>query len=315
MRLVRLAEFSSKLSLGTVETLSSRAKPCFELSSKTPDWAGLWDERLGIGNPVSHPLVKSYLRSIKEEQAKSTIRPKKSGPLFLDKLQRLAEYILCKIRTPWSSPISLYLLSRDLCFFSIDFSSGDRSSDLGRVLSKEVLFFPQSSGLLFNHTYGKTLRGDSVNTFAVTRYENLIVCPVCNFERYLKISRLLKIDLSNGYLFRATQGNSVLEDPFVASAVYHRLKMYLRSTNSDEGETPLSSRAGCSIILSLLGVCKESTAGHVGRAHSKVIDYYSDLRDTLLPNALGTVLASSASAGITSDVVAAYKASNNLSLF
>lgn len=91
--------------------------------------------------------------------------------------------------------------------------------------------------------------------------------------------------------------------------------MYLRATNSDEGETPHSSRAGCSITLSLLGVSKESTADHVGWAHSNMVDYYSDLRDTLLPDGPAVVLANSASAGITSDVVAAYKASNDLSLF
>lgn len=130
----------SRLSAGTVETLIGKLRAIF----RDAGLGGEWDDRLGIGNPVSHPSVKSYLRSIKEEQAKCRVRPKKSVPLFLDKLQRLAECILCKIRTPGSSPISLYLLSRDLRFFSTEFFSGDRSSDLGRVLSREVLFFPQS---------------------------------------------------------------------------------------------------------------------------------------------------------------------------
>ena len=184
-----------------------------------PGSGGEWDDRLGRGNPVSHPSTKNYLRSIKEEQAQARVCPKKSIPLFLDKSQRLAEHIVCKLRAPEISPICLYLLSRDLCFFSVDFFSGDRSSDLGRVLSREVLFFPQSSGILFNHTFGKTLRGDSVNTFAVKRCDNQVVCPVRNFERYLSISKLLRIDLSKGCLFRATKGNSVLADPFVGSAV------------------------------------------------------------------------------------------------
>ena len=48
---------------------------------------------------------------------------------------------------------------------SIDFFSGNRSSDLGRTKSKEVLLFPDSSGLLFNHTFGKTLRGNSARFF------------------------------------------------------------------------------------------------------------------------------------------------------
>ena len=37
---------------------------------------------------------------------------------------------------------------------------------------------------------------------------------------------------SKGYLFRATKGNSVLEDPFVGSAVHNRLKSYVRAINS-----------------------------------------------------------------------------------
>lgn len=189
---------------------------------------GEWDDRLGIGNPVSHPSVKRYLRLIKEEQAKARIRPKKYVPLFLDKLQSLAEHIMSRLQVSGTSPISLYFLSQDLCFFSIDFFSGDRSSDLGRVLSREFLFFPQSSGILFNHTFGKTLRGDTVNMFAVKRCDNQVVCPVRNFERYLKISKLINGDLSNRYLFRASYGNSVLEDPFVGSAVYNRFKFNRR---------------------------------------------------------------------------------------
>ena len=99
------------------------------------------------------------------------------------------------------------------------------------------------------------------------------MCPVRNFE------------LSKGYLFRATRGNSVLEDPFVGSAVHNRLKSYLHAIKSVEGETPHSSRSGCSITPSLLGVSKESTASHVGWANSNMVDHYSDLRDLLLRSA------------------------------
>ena len=63
------------------------------------------------------------------------------------------------------------------------------------------------------------------------------MCPVRNFERYLAIFRLLKTELSDGYAFRASQGISVLEDPFVASVACQRLKTYLQAITSDEGET------------------------------------------------------------------------------
>ena len=32
---------------------------------------GEWNDRLGIGNPVSHPSIKRYLKSVKEEQGKA----------------------------------------------------------------------------------------------------------------------------------------------------------------------------------------------------------------------------------------------------
>ena len=48
-----------------------------------------------------------------------------------------------------NSPIDLYLLCRDLCFFSVDFFAGDRSSDLGRTLGKELLYFPDILNRVF----------------------------------------------------------------------------------------------------------------------------------------------------------------------
>ena len=80
--------------------------------------------------------------------------------------------------------MDLYLLGRDLCFFSVDFFAGDRS---GRTLGKEFLYFPDKLGILFNHTFGKTLRGDALNTFSIHRCENLGICPVHNFEQYMSI--------------------------------------------------------------------------------------------------------------------------------
>ena len=123
-----------------------------------------------------------------------------------------------------------------------------------------MLFFPDRYGILFIHTFGKTLRGDSRNAFAVRRCAALDVCPVVNFERYIAICKLLDIKLGDGYLFRSTKGNSVLNEPFAGSAVHSRLKVYLKEAGVDEGETPHSARSGCSITLTLLGVSKESIA-------------------------------------------------------
>ena len=148
---------------------------------------GGWDDNLGTGNPASHRLVKAYLQAVKEEQARARVCPRKATPLFLGKLQQISQFIVSSMRKLDNSPIDLYLLGRDLCFFSVDFFAGDRSLDLGRTLGKELLYFPDKSGILFNHTFGKTLRGDALNKFSIRRCENLGICPVHNFEQYMSI--------------------------------------------------------------------------------------------------------------------------------
>ena len=202
-----------------------------------------------------------------------------------------------------------------MCFFTLDFFSGDRSSDLGRIMLKEVLFFPDKSGILFGQGFGKTLRGDAQNVFAVRRCDNNALCPVKNFERYLSLCRLMGIDLQPGFLFRSTCGNSVTEQPFVGSAVYNRLKFYLRKINADNGETPHSSRAGCSITLALLGVRKEDISRHVGWASTRMVDFYNDLTETIKPTSPAAALASCVSKGLAGEVIHNYEAHIDISAF
>lgn len=151
----------TRLAAGTVDNLIGKLRSIFVEEGL----GGEWDDRLGIGNPVSHPSIKAYLKCVREEQAQARVQPRKAVPLFTNKFLAIARSILSKLRKPCTSPSLLYILSRDLSFFCIDFFSGNRSSDLGRTKSKEVLLFPDSSGLLFNHTFGKTLRGNSTHFF------------------------------------------------------------------------------------------------------------------------------------------------------
>jgi len=125
------------------------------------------------------------------------------------------------LRVPKTSPLLLYILSKDLSVFSIDFFTGDHSLDLGRTKSKEIHRFPDSSGLLFNHTFGKTLRAGSTHLFSTKRKENRMICPVQNFMLYLRICHLIRIDISRGYVFRTTtKVGHVSDKPFTGSTVY-----------------------------------------------------------------------------------------------
>ncbi|XP_078345426.1 uncharacterized protein LOC144630944 [Oculina patagonica] len=82
----------TRLAAGTVDSMISMIRKLLTIFVNAK-LGGEWDDMLGIGNPVSHPSIKQYLKSIKEEQAKARSRPKKAIPIFLDKLEKLAVYI------------------------------------------------------------------------------------------------------------------------------------------------------------------------------------------------------------------------------
>ncbi|XP_028418834.1 uncharacterized protein LOC114544373 [Dendronephthya gigantea] len=143
-----------RLAANTVDNNIAKLRTIF-LSARRPDQIS---DGLPPYNPAAHPSVKQYLASICEEQAKATISPKQATPLFHDKFKVLCTHLHQRIRQHDLSPTLCYLYARDLGFFSIDFYSGSRASDLGRIHTKQVLTLPDSGGFLFRQTFGKTLR-------------------------------------------------------------------------------------------------------------------------------------------------------------
>ena len=306
----------TRLAAGTVDSLIGKLRSIFVEESLR----GEWDDRLGIGNPVFHPSIKAYLKCVREEQPQARVQPRKAVPLFTNKFLAIARSILSKLRNPYTSPLLLYILSRDLSFFCIHFFSGNCSSDLGRTKSKEVLLFPDSSGLLFNHTFGKTLRGNSTHSFSVRSSSNSDICPVRNFMLYLNICRLISVDISQGYLFRASsKAGHISDKPFIGSPVDNRFKQYLKDAGLDGGETPHSLRAGCSITLELLGVSKSDIAKHIGWRSTSMVDHYNDLEQIVKPGHTAEVLSSTASSrassSATQDAISSYQDVNELKNF
>ena len=108
----------SRFAAGTVDSLLGKLRAIFAEAGLGEEW----DDRLGTGNPVSHPSIKNYLKLNKEEQAEARVCSKKAVPLFLEKLQMIAQFILTQLQSPRNSPISLYIFSRDLCFSLPTFS-------------------------------------------------------------------------------------------------------------------------------------------------------------------------------------------------
>ncbi|EDO38941.1 predicted protein [Nematostella vectensis] len=164
-------------------------------------------------------------------------------------MAQLCAYLKSPVFSPSCTAPQRYTYVRDMAFFCLDFYTGDRGSDLGRVFTKEVALLPDKQGFLFRHTFGKTLRGGGKsNTFQIKKV----------FRQQV-----------------LSKNNEVSDDPFVGSAIANRLSLHLKSAGIHNGETMHSFRRGCSITLSLLGVPYEEIARHVGWSSVVTAEYYT----------------------------------------
>ena len=171
-----------------------------------------------------------------------------------------------------------YISARDLAFFSLDFFSGDRASDLGRIKTVAVLKHPDGSSLLFHQCVGKTLRGKTSRTFTVKQTANPAICPERNPQFFVELCNSMRLDLSAGFLFRPTsKKGGVINAPLLAPTVQARLTKYLSSLGINDGETAHGFRSGTSILLRLLGVSREYVAKHIGWKSMALVDYYTQV--------------------------------------
>ena len=161
-----------RLAAGTVDNLIGKLRAIFNEEGIVGDW----NDALGFGNPASHLSIRSYLKSVQAEQAEARVFPKQAKPLFLEKLTALLKHLRDRLTLKDTPPLSLYIFARDLAFFSVDFFSGDRASDLGLILTKDVLNTPDSKGYFFRQAVGKSLGKGNRRYFAIRRYSQ--ECPI-----------------------------------------------------------------------------------------------------------------------------------------
>ncbi|KAL9965310.1 hypothetical protein ACROYT_G029091 [Oculina patagonica] len=189
--------------------------------------------------------------------------------------------------------IDRFVIARDQAYFKLVFFSGDRPGDLGQIKVPEILRFPNDEGLLFNHIWGKTLRDGDENVFGVRRNAQAEICPVRGIERYMEVTRDIRVDLTRGYLFRPITPDLGIKDaPFTSSAAESRLKGYLKEMDADNGETLHGFRSGCEITLALTGADLAEIMDHVGRTRRHTALYYMQLAKVLNPAGASARLAS-----------------------
>ena len=124
--------------------------------------------------------------------------------MCLDKLRILCLHLQNLVIASLIKPSQRYIFARELAFFSVDFFSGDRGSDLGRVKTVDILSSPGKDSLIINQVFGKTLRGNNSNVFGLKRIPGSPYCPVMNLQYYAAVPNKMSIKLHPGYLFRVT---------------------------------------------------------------------------------------------------------------
>ena len=159
--------------------------------------------RLRDSNPVAHARVKEYFKFIREEQAGKAIVPSQAVRLFFVKFSKLISFLRRSIEAGVHlSVVNKYILVRDATSFVVDFFTGDRASDLGRLLANQVFRLKDRKGFLLKFTLTKTFRGGTSWPFVLEPFTNNEVCPVSWIEYYLSVCHFLSIELDGGYMFR-----------------------------------------------------------------------------------------------------------------
>ena len=257
-----------RLAAGTVDSYLGKIRAIFNSLGRTDE-----------SNPVSHPRVKEYLKFVRHEQASLGIVPSQAVPLFFSKFKLLVSHLRGLItKGAGLSVANKYILARDVTFFVIDFFTGDRASDLGRLRSDHVFRLRDRQGFLLQFTVGKSQR--SCRSFVVIPIATKEVCPVLWLDYYIAACTALGVDLSSGYLFRTCQSKVVVGDrPILGTSVANRLRKHLRDANLDEGENSHSFRRGLSNTLRQLGCSPEDIALYVGWSSSSMAEHYTRLSE------------------------------------
>jgi hypothetical protein len=169
------------------------------------------------------------------------------------------------------------------------------------VVAQEVKM-EDGSGLVFQHTFGKTLRGDrgKNNSFVIKRCEDEVVCPLKGLLDYFLFAKKFNVDLSKGYLFRIVSENGVVLDKNISySVAYERLLYYLSVLGIYEGEAPHSFRSGCAITMALSGSAENANQvmRHIGWFSKSSAEYYSRMHMMVDSGVVVSKLAESVSRG------------------
>ena len=178
--------------------------------------------------------------------------------------------------------------------------------------SSDLLSLSDGNGFVVNQVFGKTLRGNENNVFALKPVQGAPYCPVTNLHYHLALADKMGVSLKDGFLFRVTDKcGYILDLLFVNSAVSNRLKKHLKDLDISDGRTVHGFRSSCSITLSLLGMSHEEVARHVGWKSVSMVSHYCQLDKVMATDDASSVLSHSATKSSSLNLTTAERLGNS----
>lgn len=243
-----------RMSADTVRTLASKLKSKFyELGA-----CGAWNSTAGSGNPADSGLVRTIVKSVKEEQGMAGVavmsaRRRALLPLklkaLLNKMRDLADTefdnaIKRKISLKLPQPnFGRYVrVLQDMAWIAIQYRALNRGSELSSLRVGQTAIGPNEECLVFHLSFTKVIRGGKSKEFGVKRLEGDPSCPVNIFRQYTEATRDLfgwDWELDGAWVFDSFCMTTCKRkgEPVSQQAMALRFKQYLVKLDMDDSDT------------------------------------------------------------------------------
>ena len=186
---------------------------------------------------------------------------RRATPVLSDKLSLIFQAMQRALDSDLA-PGQRFAILRNRAILAVALRSLKRGAELMSTRTADIISFPQCDGLIFNYTFGKTLRDGSSHMFGIRRDDvRPDLCAVAHLRAYVDGARALGIDLARpgpgALLFRpwlsSAEATEASADPFSVSDLTPMLRSWLRFLGIDGGETFHGLRSGGAIEMALTG--------------------------------------------------------------
>ena len=260
----------------TIDSLTGKIRAIFRDLGRS----GEWNPVLLTGNPAASHLMKRHLQFVTLEQTKAEVAKKQATPLMFEKLAKLCRYLAYRAAVE-KDTVKRFLYLRDRAFFSVQYHSGDRGSDLGNLSISRMFELPDANGIFISEIAGKVASLDNSRNFMLIESKDEDICPVRLLKSYISFASGNGVDLSDGFLFRVKDNASgkITDKPVSSSLMTDRLRIHLKAVNLYEGGggSSHSGRRECAITLRMLDVKDNIINDHIGWGNNRMLDHYAGI--------------------------------------